>query len=103
MMFNIGDRVRLHDGGYLGTVMSNDENGSVMVHCDNGGKSVVRVKHLDAAEPDAPQAPKGMTLDDAKAHVAQANIDRPMGLSWGRIESMQGGKLTRLTKTTIHR
>lgn len=41
----------------------------------------------------APSTPKGMTLEEAKAHQEQANRDRPFGLSWAMIEKKQGGKL----------
>ena len=41
----------------------------------------------------APSAPKGMTLEEAKAHQEQANRERPFGLSWAIIEGKQGGKL----------
>ncbi len=40
----------------------------------------------------APEPKRGMTLEEAKAHVAQANIDRPLGGSWEDIDRMQGGR-----------
>jgi hypothetical protein len=38
-----------------------------------------------------------MNLDESKAHLAKSYADRPLGLSWDKIESMQGGKLRRIS------
>jgi hypothetical protein len=45
----------------------------------------------------------GMTLNEAKTHLANANQERPLGLSWAQIERMQGGKLKPLPKPRIPR
>ena len=47
-------------------------------------------------EPETQQprsASRGMSLEEAKAYQEQANRERPFGLSWEKLESMQGGKL----------
>ena len=34
-----------------------------------------------------------MTLKESKAHLEQAGIERPLGLTWDKIAAMQGGRM----------
>jgi len=35
----------------------------------------------------------GLSLEEAKAHLDKSHIDRPLGLSWAKLEAMQGGRI----------
>ncbi len=35
------------------------------------------------------------TLEEIKAHLAKANTERPVGMTWDDVERMQGGQLRR--------
>jgi len=52
---------------------------------------------LDVLTPPAsePEKPKGLTMDEMKAHLTQRATEGACGLSWDEIEQKQGGKLRR--------
>ena len=83
-LFGPGDRVRAHDGGYLGTVVdlvSPDENGLVTkvgVKYDNGSTGVVSTRHLDPAEADVPAAPAPAAAAPKPAPAPAKPAPKPM-------------------------